>query len=45
MEDKDKIAKNNRGTAKSALTRISNFINDHKQLFKKHDFMNKLQKI
>ena len=45
MDDKDKKAKNNRGWAKAALIKISNFINADKQLFKKHDLINKLQKI
>ena len=43
MEDKDKIAKNNRGRVKAALIRISNFINKDKQLIEIYDLINKFQ--
>ena len=42
MEDKEKVTRNNRDRAKAAFTKVSNFINDDKQLIKKHDLMNKL---
>ena len=45
QDDLEKVAKNFRGRVKSALTLISNFINNEKQIFDKHDLMNKIQKI
>ena len=45
QDDLEKAAKNLRGRAKSALTRISNFVNNERQIFDKHNLTNRIQKI
>ena len=40
-----KLQKSLRGRAKSVLIRISKFINNERQIFDKHDLMNKIQEI